>query len=111
MEVRAKTRYVRISPFKLRLPIDKVKGKRVEDALNILKFMPVKAAGIIAKTLKSAVSNAEHNNELDVDNLRIKNIIVDQGPSMKRFRARARGRASRILKRTSHITVIVEETV
>ncbi|THB80381.1 MAG: 50S ribosomal protein L22 [Desulfobacteraceae bacterium] len=111
MEVRAKIRYVRISPFKLRLPIDKVKGKRVEDALNILKFMPVKAAGIIAKTLKSAVSNAEHNNELDVDNLRIKNIIVDQGPSMKRFRARARGRASRILKRTSHITVIVEETV
>ena len=111
MEVKAKTRYVRISPFKLRLPIDKVKGKPVEEALNTLKFMPVKAAGIIAKTLKSAVSNAEHNNELDVDNLKVKNIIVDQGPSMKRFRPRARGRATRILKRTSHITVIVEETV
>lgn len=111
MEVKAKTRYARISPSKLRMPIDKVKGKPVEEALNILKFMQVKAAGIIAKTLKSAVSNAEHNNELDVDNLKVKNIFVDQGPSMKRFRPRARGRASRILKRTSHVTVIVEETV
>ena len=109
MEVKATTRYTRISPFKLRFPISEVKGKSAEQALNLLKFMPLKAAGIIYKTLQSAVANAEHNNELDVDKLIVKNIIVDHGPSMKRFRARARGRASRILKRTSHLTVIVEE--
>ncbi len=108
METIAKTRFVRISPFKLRMPIEKVKGKDVETALNLLKFMPLKAAGIIRKTLQSAVANAEHNNELDVDDLIVKNIIVDHGPTMKRFRPRARGRAARILKRTSHITVIVE---
>ncbi len=108
MEIIAKTKFVRISPFKLRLPIERVKGKNVEAALNILKFMPVKAAGIIGKTLKSAVANAEHNNELDIDDLIVKNVIVDHGPTMKRFRPRARGRATRILKRTSHITVIVE---
>lgn len=89
--------------------MDQVKGRNAEQALTILKFMPLKAAGIIHKTLQSAIANAEHNNELDVDKLIVKNIIVDQGPSMKRFRARARGRASRILKRTSHLTVIVEE--
>ena len=110
MEVKATTRYTRISPFKLRLPIDEVKGKNAEQALTILKFMPLKAAGIIYKTLQSAVANAEHNNELDVDKLVVKNIFVDHGPTMKRFRPRARGRASRILKRSSHLTVIVEET-
>ncbi len=108
MEIIAKTKFVRISPFKLRMPIERVKGKNVETALNLLKFMPLKAAGIIGKTLKSAVANAEHNNDLDVDDLVVKNIIVDHGPTMKRFRPRARGRANRILKRTSHITVIVE---
>jgi len=111
MEVKAVTKYVRISPFKLRAPVDVVKGKRVEDALNLLKFMPLKAAGIISKTLRSAVANAEHNNEIDVDDLIVKNISVDHGPSLKRFRARARGRGARILKRTSHITVTVAETV
>ncbi len=109
MEVKAKTRYARISPLKLRLPISEVKGKNAEQALMLLKFMPLKAAGIIHKTLQSAVANAEHNNELDVDKLIVKNIIVDQGPSMKRIRPRARGRAARILKRTSHLTVIVEQ--
>ena len=111
MEVKAITKYVRVSPFKLRLPVDRIKGKNVSEALSILKFMPLKAAGIISKTLQSAVANAEHNNELDVDNLYVKNIIVDQGPSMKRFRPRARGRASKILKRSSHITVVVDQTV
>ncbi|MFO7750656.1 MAG: 50S ribosomal protein L22 [Desulfobacteraceae bacterium] len=111
MEVKAITKFVRISPYKLRAPVDSLKGKRVDDALNLLKFMPLKAAGIIRKTLTTAVANAEHNNELDVDDLVVKNIIVDQGPSLKRFRARARGRGARILKRSSHITVIVEETV
>ncbi len=111
MEVKAQTKYVRISPYKLRGPVDALKGKPVEEALNILKFMPLKAAGIISKTLSSAVANAEHNNEMDVDDLIVKNIIVDQGPTLKRFRARARGRGARILKRSSHITIIVEETV
>lgn len=111
MEVKAVTKYVRISPFKLRAPVDVVKGKKVEDALNLLKFMPLKAAGIISKTLRSAVANAEHNNEIDVDDLIVKNISIDHGPSLKRFRARARGRGARILKRTSHITVTVAETV
>ena len=111
MEVKATTRYARISPFKLRLPISEIKGKNAEQALTLLKFMPLKAAGIMHKTLQSAIANAEHNNEMDVDKLVVKNVIVDHGPSMKRFRPRARGRASRILKRTSHITVIVEETI
>ncbi len=109
MEVKASTKFARISPFKLRLPISEVKGKSAEQALTILKFMPLKAAGIIHKTLESAVANAAHNNELDVDKLVVKNVIVDQGPSLKRFRARARGRASKILKRTSHLTVIVAQ--
>jgi large subunit ribosomal protein L22 len=110
MEVKASTKYTRISPLKLRLPISEVKGKTAGQALTLLQFMPLKAAGIIHKTLESAVANAAHNNELDVDKLVVKNIIVDQGPSLKRFRPRARGRASRILKRTSHLTVIVAQT-
>jgi large subunit ribosomal protein L22 len=110
MEVKAITRHVRISSTKLRLPINEVKGKFAEQALTLLKFMPLKAAGIIHKTLRSAIANAENNEKLDVDKLVVKNIFVDQGPSMKRFRPRARGRASRILKRTSHLTVIVESS-
>ncbi len=109
MEVTATTKYTRISPLKLRLPIDQIKGENVEKALTLLKFMPLKAAEIIYKTLQSAIANAANNYELDVDNLFVKNIIVNQGPSLKRFRPRARGRSSRILKRTSHLTVIVEE--
>jgi large subunit ribosomal protein L22 len=108
MEVKAIRRYARISPLKLRLPINEVKGKNAGQALTLLKFMPVKAARIIYSALKSAIANAENNENLDVDTLVVKNIFVDQGPSMKRFRPRARGRASRILKRTSHLTVIVE---
>lgn len=110
MEAKAIIRYARISPRKLRLPIEEVKGKNAEEALTLLKFMPLKAAGIIYKTLQSAIANAENNEKLDVDGLVVKNIFVDQGSSMKRFRARARGRASRILKRTSHLTVIVESS-
>ena len=110
MEVKAVTKYIRISPFKLRAPIEALKGKQVEEALNLLKFMPLKSAGIISKTLKSAVANADHNNDMDVDDLIVKNIVVDHGPMLKRFRARARGRGARILKRTSHITVTVAET-
>ena len=109
MEVKATAKYMRISPQKVRKLADAVKGKPAEAGLNTLKFMPQKAAGMVEKILKSAVANASQNTSLDVDALVIKNIIVDQGPVLKRFRARARGRGSRILKRTSHITVIVAE--
>jgi large subunit ribosomal protein L22 len=109
MEARAIARYVRISPLKVRKLVGAVKGKPVEAGLNILKFMPQKAAGIVEKTMRSAVANADQTGGMDVDALVIRNIIVDQGPSLKRFRARARGRGARILKRTSHITVILAE--
>ena len=109
MEVKATAKYMRVSPQKVRKLVDAVKGKPAEAGLNTLKFMPQKAAGMVEKILKSAVANASQNTSLDVDALVIKNIIVDQGPVLKRFRARARGRGSRILKRTSHITVIVAE--
>ncbi|MBW2539237.1 MAG: 50S ribosomal protein L22, partial [Deltaproteobacteria bacterium] len=101
MEVKAVVKYVRISPVKVRRLIQAIKGKPVEAGLNILKFMPQKAAGIVEKTVRSAVSNADQNPDIDVDMLVIRNIIVDQGPTLKRFRARARGRGTRILKRTA----------
>lgn len=109
MEVRAVTKYARISPSKVRFLVGAVKGKPVEVALNTLKFMPMKAAGIVEKTLRSAIANADQNTDIDVDNLVVSNILADQGPTLKRFRARARGRGARILKRTSHITVILAE--
>ncbi len=109
MEVKAISRYVRISPQKVRKIAGAIKGKPVETGLGILKFMPQKAAGIVEKVVRSAAANADHNHGLDVDSLVINNLIVDQGPTLKRFRARARGRGARILKRTSHITVILAE--
>ena len=109
MEVRAITRYVRISPRKVRLVTELIKGQPVEQALTTLKFMPKKAARLVSKTLQSAVANAEQNPNIDIDTLYIKRIFVDEGPSMKRWRARAMGRATRILKRSSHITVILDE--
>lgn len=112
MEVKAVSKYVRISPRKVRRLVAAIKGQPVESALSILKFMPLKAARIVEKLVRSAVANADQNPDIDVDTLVIRNIIADQGPSLKRFRARARGRGTRILKRTSHITVILaEETV
>lgn len=109
MEVKAVAKHVRISPQKVRKIIGEIKGMRVERGLSSLKFMPQKASSIVEKVLKSAVANADHNNDMDVDSLIVKNIIVDSGPSLKRFRPRARGRGARILKRTSHITVIVAD--
>ncbi len=109
MEVRAKQRYVRISSQKVRMIVDAIKGKPAGDAINALKFMPQKSAGIVEKIVRSAVANADQNTSIDVDDLIVQNLIVDQGPSLKRFKARARGRGSRILKRTSHITVILAE--
>ncbi|MBC8430475.1 MAG: 50S ribosomal protein L22 [Desulfobacterales bacterium] len=109
MEVKAVSKYVRISPRKVHIMIDAVKGKPVETALEILKFMPQKAAHIVEKIVRSAVSNADQRPDIDVDSLVVRNIIADQGPTLKRFKARARGRGTRILKRTSHITVILAE--
>ncbi len=109
MDVKAVAKYVRISPQKVRKIVGAIKGKPVENSINSLKFMPQKAAGIVEKILRSAVANADNNNDLDIDRLIVKNVIVDEGPTLKRFRARARGRGSRILKRSSHITVIVAD--
>ncbi|MBS3757334.1 MAG: 50S ribosomal protein L22 [Desulfobacterales bacterium] len=109
MEARATGKYMRISPQKVRRTIGAMKGQPVEAGLNQLKFMPQKASGIVEKILRSAIANADQRGDMDIDALMIKNIIVDEGPMLKRFRARARGRATRILKRTSHITVIVAE--
>jgi large subunit ribosomal protein L22 len=109
MEVKAVSKYLRVSPQKVRTLIGAVKGKPVETGLNALKFMPQKAAKILEKTVRSAVANADQNPDIDVDALIIRNITADQGPTLKRFRARARGRGARILKRTAHITVILAE--
>ncbi len=109
METRAVAKYVRISPRKVRLVMDQLRGKRVEEALNLLNFAPQKSAYIVKKLISSAVANAEENTEIDVDTLLVKTIYADEGPTLKRFRPRAMGRATRIRKRSSHITVILEE--
>lgn len=109
MEVKAALRYARISPQKVRTLIGAIKGLPVEVGLNKIKFMPQKSARIVEKIINSAVANADQQSGIDVDNLVIQNITADQGPMLKRFRARARGRGTRILKRTSHITVVLSE--
>jgi len=109
MEAKAVLRQTRISPQKARLIADIVRGQNVEQAINTLRFMPKKGARIIRKLLESAVANASQNEAIDVDTLYVKTIFVDGGPMLKRIRPRAMGRASRILKRTSHITVILDE--
>ena len=110
MEAQATARYIRISPRKARYVADLIKGKKVEEALDILTFTPRKASSIISRVLKSAVANASQNESIDVDTLYIKKIFVDGGPILKRFRPRAMGRANRIRKRTSHITVGLDES-
>jgi large subunit ribosomal protein L22 len=109
MMVKAVARYVRISPQKVAMLVDAVKGKPVEKAINTIRFMPQKGARIVEKVLRSAVANADQKPDVDIDNLVVWNLIVDRGPMFKRFRARARGRGTRILKPTSHITVILTE--
>ena len=108
METRAAAKYIRISPRKVRLVMDQLRGKKVEEALNLLNFAPQKSAYLVKKLLSSALANAEENSEIDVDTLFIKSIYADEGPTLKRFRPRAMGRATRIRKRTSHLTVILE---
>ena len=109
MEISATTKYIRMSPTKARDLAGEIKGLSVADALRITEFNARKAAIQISKTLKSAIANAEHNNGLTMDKLFVKNAIIDGGPTMKRFRPRARGSASPIQKKTSHITIILSD--
>jgi len=109
MAAKAKAKYLRLSSRKGKLISDMIRGKPVEEALNILRFTPKKAAREIEKVVKSAVANADQDPAMNVDNLVVKRIFVDQGPTMRRFMARAMGRASRIRKRTCHVTVILDE--
>ncbi len=109
MQVVAKHRYARISAQKGRLVADQIRGLPVEEALNVLIFSNKKGAVLIKKVLDSAIANAENNEGADIDELTVKTIYIDEGPTMKRIRARAKGRASRILKRSSHITVAVAD--
>ncbi len=110
MQTSAKHRYAKISPQKCRLVADQVRGMPVEQALTLLTFSSKKAAVMVRKVLESAIANAEHNDGADIDELKVSSIYVDQGPVMKRMRARAKGRGNRILKRTSHITVTVADS-
>ncbi len=107
METRATLRGVRLSEQKGRLVADLIRGKKVDHALNILAYTPKKAAGIIRKVLESAIANAEHNDGADIDELRVKSIMVEQGATLKRFSARAKGRGNRISKPTCHIYITV----
>lgn len=109
MEARAVTRNVRISPQKVRPVMDLIRGKPVQRALSVLQYMPQKAAVEIARTIKSAAANAENNFDMEPDDLIVKTIFADEGPALKRFMPRARGSANHIRKRTTHITVIVDD--
>lgn len=109
MATTATLKYTHLAPQKMRLVADQIRGLPVDSALNILNFSNKKAAAVIKKVLESAIANAEHNDGADIDELKVKAISINQGPTHKRLRARARGRADRILKRTSHVTVTVEE--
>jgi large subunit ribosomal protein L22 len=111
MEVRSIYRYARISPFKVREVTREIQGLPVSAALDVLAFTPKKAAFLISKTLKSAVANAENNANLRVEGLVVKEAVVGEGPTMKRMMARARGSGSRILKRTSHIRIVLSDEI
>jgi large subunit ribosomal protein L22 len=109
MRVRAQAKYIRQSPYKVRRVLDLVRGLPVEEARHVLAFTDRRAAVTVRKVLDSAVANAEHNHALDADELFITQAYADEGPTLKRWRPRARGRATRIRKRTSHITIVVSE--
>ncbi len=109
MGTEAKLRFARISPQKCRLVADQIRGLPVDKALELLAFSPKKGAAIVKKVLESAIANAEHNDGADIDELKVSRICIDQGPTLKRMHARAKGRGNRILKRTSHISVTVAE--
>jgi len=109
MEAKAIAKYIRVSPQKVRLVVDLVRGKKVEEAQKILTFTRKYSAGTVSKVLKSALANAKQNPNIDENILYVKEIYVDQGPSLKRWRARAQGRAASIKKRMSHITIVLDE--
>lgn len=109
MEAKAVAKFIRVSPRKTRIVAENIKGKGVEDALNILRFTSQKPAKILSKVLYSAISNAEQKPGVDVDSLIVDTIVVNEGPTWKRIQPRAMGRAYRIRKRTSHITIVVKE--
>jgi large subunit ribosomal protein L22 len=109
MEVKALARFMRVSPQKTRLVAKNIQGLPVEDALNTLKFTPKKTAKTLSKVLQSAIANANQLPGMDIDALYVKRVCIDEGPTWKRIRPRAMGRATRILKRTSHVTVVVDE--
>ncbi|MEH6822298.1 MAG: 50S ribosomal protein L22 [Motiliproteus sp.] len=110
MEVAAKLKGARLSAQKARLVANQIRGKSVDEALNLLTFSPKKGAAIMKKVLESAIANAEHNEGADVDELKVSTIFVDEGVTMKRIKPRAKGRADRVLKRSCHITVKVAES-
>lgn len=109
MEVQARVKTVGVSPKNLRNLIDTVRGMKVEDAISNLRFTPIPMARMVRKAVESAVANAENNYEMTRDELRIVRIVADEGPRMKRFKAKPRGRAAPIIKRTSHLTVVVDQ--
>ncbi len=109
MKVTSTLRYARISPQKTRLIIDMIRGSDVLQAMKLVQFLPQKAAKIVRKILDSAVANAENNFGLDIDDLKVTRAFVNEAPTLKRFRARARGRGTRILKRNSHITIEISD--
>lgn len=109
MEAKAIAKHVRIAPRKIRIVADLIRGKHIGEALAILKFTPKVGADVVEKVLRSAVANAEHNFDMNVDALYVSGIFVDQGPTMKRIHPRSRGQAFKILKRSSHVTVVVSE--
>ncbi|WP_028400861.1 50S ribosomal protein L22 [Ectobacillus panaciterrae] len=109
MQAKAVARTVRIAPRKVRLVLDLIRGKQVGEAIAILRHTPKTASPVVEKVLKSAIANAEHNYEMDPNSLVVSATFADEGPTLKRFRPRAMGRASQINKRTSHITIVVSE--
>jgi large subunit ribosomal protein L22 len=109
VEVKAVAKYIRISPRKARQVVDLIRGKSIAEASAILKMVPNRAKETVIKVLNSAVANAEHNANMNRDNLVVAKVYVDQGPTLKRFKPRAMGRADHMLRRTSHVTVVVSE--
>lgn len=109
MEAKAIAKHIRIAPRKIRIVVDLIRGKNVGEAFAILKFTPKIGADVVEKVLRSAVANAEHNFDMNVDELYVSDVFVDQGPTMKRIHPRSRGQAFKILKRSSHVTLVVKE--
>ena len=109
MQVAARLRYARISPQKCRLVANTIRGKSVDDALRMLTFTPKKSARLVKKVLESAIANAEHNHGADIDELKVAMVEINEAPAFRRYRARAKGRGARIVKRNSHITIRVAD--